>query len=283
MKNIFIILIFQNGFKNFFTLSELICSYFEQIILINYQYEKNYNNNEIIFPYDSDFNNFIDNNQKIYEFLFNSINRINIFKQIDFKKIENEIKSNEKINEEINKRSKIDEFIIKNYTSEFPNSKIKTIEEQINDIYLFLYKIFEYGDKKFIISLIFITDDKIFTVNDFVFKKVFEQINEQFNIKINNDLIQEKIENKKKKRKKKKKKKKNNNENSNEIENEIKNEINDENNNNIIENNENSNEINSILDSKNEKKFYENESSKNIIKEEKNNLIEKKEDINNIH
>jgi hypothetical protein len=251
--------------KNFFTLSELICSYFEQIILINYQYEKNYNNNEIIFPYDSDFNNFIDNNQKIYE----SMNKINIFKQIDFKKIENEIKSNEKINEEINKRSKIDEFIIKNYTNSYLNNKIKTIEEQINDIYLFLYKIFEYGDKKFIISLIFITDDKIFTVNDFVFKKVFEQINEQFNIKINNDLIQEKIENKKKKRKKKKKKKKNNNENSNEIENEIKNEIKDENNNNIIKNNENSNEINSIL--KNEKE------------ENKNNLIEKKEDINNIH
>ena len=258
--------------KNFFTLSELICSYFEQIILINYQYEKNYNNNEIIFPYDSDFNNFIDNNQKIYE----SMNKINIFKQIDFKKIENEIKSNEKINEEINKRSKIDEFIIKNYTNSYLNSKIKTIEEQINDIYLFLYKIFEYGDKKFITNFLsFITDNIIFTVNDFVLKKVYEQIKEQFNIKNNNDLEKNKDENKKKKRKKKNKKKKNNNNNENS------NEIKDENNNNIIENNENSNEINSILDSKNENKFNENDSSKN--KEEKNNLIEKKEDINNIH
>ena len=252
--------------KNFFTLSELICCYFEQIILINYQYFKD-NKTEIIFPYDSDFNDFIENNKKIYEF----INKIKIFKQIDFKKIENEIKSSKKINEEINKHSKIDEFIIKNYTKDYPNNKIKTIEEKINDVYLFLYKIFEYGDKKFIINLLsFITDNIIFTVNDFVLKKVYEQINEQYNIKNNNDSENNKDENKKKKRKKKNKKKKNNN-NNNENSNEIKDEIKEENNNNIIKNNENSNEINSILSSKNEKE------------ENKNNLIEKKEDINNIH
>ena len=62
--------------------------------------------------------------------------------------------------------------------------------------------------------LSFINDNIIFTVNDFVLKKVYEQIKEQYNIKNNNDLENNKDENKKKKRKKKNKKKKNNNNNN---------------------------------------------------------------------
>ena len=163
--------------KNNFTLSELICCYFEQIILLNYQHKFLYKK-EIIFPYDSDFNDFIDSYNNIYEFLNNSVDRIKIFKAIDFKAIENEINSN-KIKEEIKKRFEIDKYIILKETNEYPNSNIINFENQINklinDIYLHLFKIYENNIKKFIDSLNFITDDNIFTIIDFVYKKGFRK------------------------------------------------------------------------------------------------------------
>ena len=196
--------------KNNFTLSELICCYFEQIILLNFQHKiLDENKKEIIFPYDSDFNDFIENNKNIYEFLDNSVDKIKIFKTINFKVIEDEIKSN-KIKEEIKKRSEIDKFIILKETNEYPNSNIINFENQINiqinDIYLHLFKIYEHSIKKFIDFLYFIIDDNIFTVIDFVYKKVLEQIKEQYNIKKYNDFMKEMQKKKKKKKRRRRRK-----------------------------------------------------------------------------
>ena len=267
--------------KESFTVDELLCAYFEQIILLHFQYDTLYHTKIIPFPFENKLDELLEQSKKIINFIENTNEKDKLFSELNFQSIYEGFKNDNNINEIINKRRENDKCFSFYYENNNRfREKIKTIIEQIDVAKLCLQKCLFEGYKYFVEMLYFTKDNIVGTIEDFVNKKICEQINNLFCQKVTNDLINDNIEEqiivkKKKKRKHHKKKKLLKEENENENENEktkndfIINKIED------VELNNNKNINKEILDLNNNNKKDEETNYQQINLNETNNNINK--------
>ena len=271
--------------KKEFTFSELLCAYFEQCIIINYMYFKMYKEEISLLYYDK-FDELIDNNKKLIEFIKNSGDKkFEIIRNLHPDEIKKTITDNPLIKKIICEKQSKDSDIRNSYIGNYSYFKKHTIKTTVNSCLTTLEKIFIRGELEFVLFLNFIKDNIVFTTEDFAIKGIADIINNYWKNKLAEDLLQDinnnnnKDEsNKKKKRKKKKKKKKTDkneeNENENKI-NEEKDDINEGKNNKINDKNINEEIINDNNNNNEQKSKEDKEQDK-----EKEILIDNKQNIN---
>ena len=271
--------------KKEFTFSELLCAYFEQCIIINYMYFKMYKEEISLLYYDK-FDELIDNNKKLIEFIKNSGDKkFEIIRNLHPDEIKKTITDNPLIKKIICEKQSKDSDIRNSYIGNYSYFKKHTIKTTVNSCLTTLEKIFIRGELEFVLFLNFITDNIVFTTEDFAIKGIADIINNYWKNKLAEDLLQDinnnnnKDEsNKKKKRKKKKKKKKTdkNEENENDYKiNEEKDDINEGKNNKINDKNINEEIINDNNNNNEQKSKEDKEQDK-----EKEILIDNKQNIN---
>ena len=203
--------------KENFTLAELLTSYFEQIVILNYEYYTLYNKEFLPYPYKEKLNEVIDNYDRYCLFIQSyKDNKMKFFNQLNVRNIFDEIKLDENINNLIQKRNENNRWIYCYFDNSFNhlrNKVTKSIIYQINDsMEILKLSLFKDDVYLFLEKLFFIDDTIAFTVEDFVYKKIIQQISSLYSEKIANDLMnddgfEEEKTNKKKKKKHKKKKK----------------------------------------------------------------------------
>ena len=270
-----------------FTLPELLCAYFEQSILVNYQYYLSYNN-EISNLYYNQMDELLENIYKLKEYIFTNKDSVNIMENIKCEEIKKIYSDNQYIKKVINDKKSIDDDIRNNYIGKISYSKKHTIKTIITNTLAYLGKLFINDKLNFILSITFIKDSTIFTTEDFAYKIVFDLINNYWKNKMAEDLLKDfdnnnDKDNENKKRKKKKKKKKDG---------KIESKINDNEDNKDINNNEEINDKENNTDEKEIENESNNKNKSNVegkeiceINEEindnnKRDLIEEKEDTN---
>ena len=278
--------------KKEFTFSELLCAYFEQCIIINYMYYKMYKEEISLLYYDK-FDELIDNNKKLIEFIKNSGDKkFEIIRNLHPDEIKKTITDNPLIKKIICEKQSKDSDIRNSYIGNYSYFKKHTIKTTVNSCLTTLEKIFIRGELEFVLFLNFIKDNIVFTTEDFAIKGIADIINNYWKNKLAEDLLQDinnnnnnDESNKKKKRKKKKKKKKTDKNEENENDNKINeekddinegknNKINDKNNNEeIINDNNNNNEQKSKED-----KEQEQDKEKEILIDNKQNINETKKE-----
>ena len=271
--------------KKEFTFSELLCAYFEQCIIINYMYFKMYKEEISLLYYDK-FDELIDNNKKLIEFIKNSGDKkFEIIRNLHPDEIKKTITDNPLIKKIICEKQSKDSDIRNSYIGNYSYFKKHTIKTTVNSCLTTLEKIFIRGELEFVLFLNFIKDNIVFTTEDFAIKGIADIINNYWKNKLAEDLLQDINNNnnndeskKKKKRKKKKKKKKTDkngeNENYNKI-NEEKDDINEGKNNKINDKNINEEIINDNNNNNEQKSKEDKEQDK-----EKEILIDNKQNIN---
>ena len=275
--------------KKEFTFSELLCAYFEQCIIINYMYFKMYKEEISLLYYDK-FDELIDNNKKLIEFIKNSGDKkFEIIRNLHPDEIKKTITDNPLIKKIICEKQSKDSDIRNSYIGNYSYFKKHTIKTTVNSCLTTLEKIFIRGELEFVLFLNFIKDNIVFTTEDFAIKGIADIINNYWKSKLAEDLLQDinnnnsnnnnnDESNKKKKRKKKKKKKKTDkneeNENDNKI-NEEKDDINEGKNNKINDKNNNEEIINDNNNNNEQKSKEDKEQDK-----EKEILIDNKQNIN---
>ena len=270
--------------KKEFTFSELLCAYFEQCIIINYMYYKMYKEEISLLYYDK-FDELIDNNKKLIEFIKNSGDKkFEIIRNLHPDEIKKTITDNPLIKKIICEKQSKDSDIRNSYIGNYSYFKKHTIKTTVNSCLTTLEKIFIRGELEFVLFLNFIKDNIVFTTEDFAIKGIADIINNYWKNKLAEDLLQDinnnnnDESNKKKKRKKKKKKKKTDKneekENDNKI-NEEKDDINEGKNNKINDKNINE-EIIKDNNNNNEQKSKEDKEQD----KEKEILIDNKQNIN---
>ena len=270
--------------KKEFTFSELLCAYFEQCIIINYMYYKMYKEEISLLYYDK-FDELIDNNKKLIEFIKNSGDKkFEIIRNLHPDEIKKTITDNPLIKKIICEKQSKDSDIRNSYIGNYSYFKKHTIKTTVNSCLTTLEKIFIRGELEFVLFLNFIKDNIVFTTEDFAIKGIADIINNYWKNKLAEDLLQDinnnnnDESNKKKKRKKKKKKKKTDkneeNENDNKI-NEEKDDINEGKNNKINDKNINEEIINDNNNNNEQKSKEDKEQDK-----EKEILIDNKQNIN---
>ena len=271
--------------KKEFTFSELLCAYFEQCIIINYMYYKMYKEEISLLYYDK-FDELIDNNKKLIEFIKNSGDKkFEIIRNLHPDEIKKTITDNPLIKKIICEKQSKDSDIRNSYIGNYSYFKKHTIKTTVNSCLTTLEKIFIRGELEFVLFLNFIKDNIVFTTEDFAIKGIADIINNYWKNKLAEDLLQDinnnnnnDESNKKKKRKKKKKKKKTDKneekENDNKI-NEEKDDINEEKNNKINDKNINEEIINDNNNNNEQKSKEDKEQDK-----EKEILIDNKQNIN---
>ena len=272
--------------KKEFTFSELLCAYFEQCIIINYMYFKMYKEEISLLYYDK-FDELIDNNKKLIEFIKNSGDKkFEIIRNLHPDEIKKTITDNPLIKKIICEKQSKDSDIRNSYIGNYSYFKKHTIKTTVNSCLTTLEKIFIRGELEFVLFLNFIKDNIVFTTEDFAIKGIADIINNYWKNKLAEDLLQDinnnnnDESNKKKKRKKKKKKKKTDkneeNENDNKI-NEEKDDINEGKNNKINDKNINEEIIN---DNNNNNEQKSKEDKEQEQDKEKEILIDNKQNIN---
>ena len=272
--------------KKEFTFSELLCAYFEQCIIINYMYFKMYKEEISLLYYDK-FDELIDNNKKLIEFIKNSGDKkFEIIRNLHPDEIKKTITDNPLIKKIICEKQSKDSDIRNSYIGNYSYFKKHTIKTTVNSCLTTLEKIFIRGELEFVLFLNFIKDNIVFTTEDFAIKGIADIINNYWKNKLAEDLLQDinnnnnNESNKKKKRKKKKKKKKTDkneeNENDNKI-NEEKDDINEGKNNKINDKNINEEIIN---DNNNNNEQKSKEDKEQEQDKEKEILIDNKQNIN---
>ena len=271
--------------KKEFTFSELLCAYFEQCIIINYMYYKMYKEEISLLYYDK-FDELIDNNKKLIEFIKNSGDKkFEIIRNLHPDEIKKTITDNPLIKKIICEKQSKDSDIRNSYIGNYSYFKKHTIKTTVNSCLTTLEKIFIRGELEFVLFLNFIKDNIVFTTEDFAIKGIADIINNYWKNKLAEDLLQDinnnnnnNESNKKKKRKKKKKKKKTDKneekENDNKI-NEEKDDINEGKNNKINDKNINEEIINDNNNNNEQKSKEDKEQDK-----EKEILIDNKQNIN---
>ena len=258
-----------------FTLAELLCNYFEQSILLNYEYNILYKQ-EIPGIYYDKLDEYIDNIFKLVIFIGNSNEKkVEIFKSIHPEEILKIYNDNYFLNYIVNEKKNLADNYNSMYNSSFIHSKSYPKKDIINSTLMNLQNLFIKSDLGFVINMTFMKNSKIFTTEDFVIKIVFEIINNYWKNKAVEDLLQDlesknnndnKNNNSNHKKKRKKKKKKNNNNEGNK-------EIKEEQFENKNENNDNDININNSENNLGEKQLKENLDEK----------INKNSEINNIN
>ena len=260
-----------------FTLPELLCAYFEQSLLINYQYYLLYNE-EISLLYYDEFDDLINNIYKLKEFIINSKDNIKIIQSAKPDEIKKIFNDNQNIKKFINHKKSIDDNIRNYYIGKISYSKKHTTKTIINTTLSSLEDIFLHDKLNFVLFITFIKDSIIFKTEDFIIKIVHDIINNYWKSKVSEDLLNDiginnndNIINKKRKKKKKKKREENIN-----IIMKQENNINEDNKNKILENinifSGNQTENNEIIKKENIKD-NNNSKDENIINSEKEELI----------
>ena len=295
----------KNGNKNYynfklpkwmgehFSLPELLCSYFEISILINYQYFLLYKQ-EISNLYYKQFDELLENMYKLKEFITNSKDNVKIMQSVKPDEIKKRISDNQYIKKIILEKKDIDDNIRNLYTGKINCSKKHTMKTIINNTLLTLEKLFLNDKSNLIIFITFIKDSIIYTTEDFVIKIFYDIINNYWQNKIAEDLLLDYANdnpdnnnnNKRRKKKKKKKKEGKNDDNINNIE---ENKDNNKDNNNekdldIENNNNNEDYINNKMPI-NDNYINKNENENNSINKQNENEINNKiiDNINNIY
>ena len=244
-----------------FTLTELLCSYFEQSVLINYEYFLLYNQ-EISGIYYNKLDEHINNIFKLVEFIGNmNEKKVEIFKNINQEEIYKTFNNKSYIKEIIDYKKSISDDNHLKYNPHYKKLKLRPKKEIITSTLIDLENLFIKSDLGFVAYMTFIKNSIIFTQDDFVIKIVYDMVNDFWKKKTVEDLLNDYTSDKNKERnnsnnnKKKKKKKKKKNKNKEDLKDE-----------------ENKNKE----DLKNE----DNKNDENII----NEIVEKKEEIieNNI-
>ena len=196
-----------------FSLPELLCSYFEQSILMNYQYFLLYKE-EIPFFYYDNLGEFLDNIFKLKDFIGNSNEKKDeIFYSVNKEEIKKIIQNNQSIRKIIFDKKRSEENIKTYYIGNFQYNKSFSTNDIISRIMLTLHSLFINGDLNFILFISFIRDSFVFSTEDFIIKIVFEIINNFRQNKIAEDLLKDITPNQDIKKKKKRRKKKNKNKN----------------------------------------------------------------------
>ena len=263
--------------KKEFTFSELLCAYMEQSIIINFMYYKMYKT-EISMLYYEKFDELIEDNKKLIEFIKNSGDKkFEIIRNLRPDEIKKKISENLYIKQLICDKKSKDNDIRNSYIGKYSFSKKHTIKTIINSCITTLEKVFIRGEIDFVLFLNFFKDNIIFTTDDFAIKIIADNINTFWKNKASEDLLKtnnnennnnNQGNNKKKKKKRRKKKGKN------------------ENNNDENDNNTNINNIESDIkdcDTKSENNDNNNDINKQNIEEEKINIENKNEiEINEI-
>ena len=262
--------------KKEFTFSELLCAYFEQCIIINYMYYKMYKEEISLLYYDK-FDELIDNNKKLIEFIKNSGDKkFEIIRNLHPDEIKKTITDNPLIKKIICEKQSKDSDIRNSYIGNYSYFKKHTIKTTVNSCLTTLEKIFIRGELEFVLFLNFIKDNIVFTTEDFAIKGIADIINNYWKNKLAEDLLQDinnNNNNNNESNKKKKTDKNEENENDNKI-NEEKDDINEGKNNKINDKNINEEIIND--NNNNEQKSKEDKEQD----KEKEILIDNKQNIN---
>ncbi len=191
--------------KECFTVPELFCAYFEQIILLHFQYDNLFHTKIIPFPFQNKLDEILDNENKIITFIENITEKNKLFSELNFTSISKKIKDDKYIKEVIDKRSNSDKIF--SYYFEYNTIYKQTIEKQINYAQFKLHQsFFKNNAITFVENLYFTEDNIVGTTEDFVYKSICEQIYNLYCQQIANDLINDKIEEEVKIKKKRKKK-----------------------------------------------------------------------------
>ena len=272
--------------KDEFTFPELFCAYLEQCIIINYMYHKMYKQ-EISFLYYDKFDDLIDNNKKLIEFIKNSGDKkFEIIRNLRPDEIKKTISENQNIKKMICNKNTKDNDIMNSYIGNYSYSKKHTMKTIINSCIVTLEKIFIRDELDFVLFLNFFKDNIIFSTDDFAIKAIADIVNNYWKSKAAEDLLQDldknnnnknnnEGNNKKKKKKRKKKKGKNEEDNNNDknyLENNDNNDKmdNGDNNNNIEKKDENKN-LNSEEEKKDNEVKKDNEENNEIVINDNNN------------
>ena len=215
----------SNWLSSSFTLAELLCSYFEQNILINYEYFLMFNH-EISGLYFDKLDDLLNNIFELVEFIGNSNEKkVEIFQSITRDEIYKVINSKD-IKEIIKKKRELSIYYLSRYNLKYKMIKEHPKKEIIDSVLLTLQNQFIKSDLGFVKTITFLKSSIIFTYEDFIIKTVYDMVNNYKEKKTVEDLLNEVSTNKNnndnnnsnhKKRKKKKKKKNNKNEENNEI------------------------------------------------------------------
>ena len=265
--------------KSEFTLAELLCSYFEQSILINYEYHLLYNE-EISFLYYEELDEQLDNIFKLVEFIGDSNEKkVEIFQSIKHEEIRKLIKENQRILNIIKYKKDRENFLLNSFGKLNCNKSLDT-KTIISDVLLDLQRLFISGDLKFVLAISFIKDSYVFSTKDFIIKIVFDVINNYWKSKTAEDLLHDLTTNYNNnsnsnnniiKKKKRKKNRKNKNEENKDIR---MNHQESENDNELIQKDKDKKEnINYILNNENIEKKNDN------LIDDENNLTDKTEEI----
>ena len=287
--------------KEEFTFSELFCAYMEQCITINFMYYKMYKS-EISNLYFDKFDELIENNKKLIEFIKNSgEKKFEIIRNLRPDEIKKTI-SESHIKKMICEKNTKDNDIMNSYIGKYSYSKKHTMKTIINSCIVTVEKIFIRGELDFVLFLNFFKDSVIFSTDDFVIKTISDTVNNYWKSKAAEDLLQDVNKNNNinnnegnnKKRRKKKKKKKEKNEEDVNNHNEIENDNTNDNNNSDMKDNKNlNNEENKIenngeghdSDKKNlnfqEEEKVSDENKNEIENKNENNEIEENNNNNN--
>ena len=277
-----------NWLGEVFTLPELLCAFFEQSLLINYQYYLLYKQ-EINFLYFGQLDDLLDNIYKLVEFIENNKDKkVEIMQNINPDKIKSMIYDNQNIKKIICDKKAIEDNTKLKHIQDYRLSHKLTIKTIINKTLTYLEKLFinMNGELKFVLTLTFIKDSIIFTTEDFVLKNVYDIINIYRQNKAAEELIHEfdssyNFDNKKNRKKKKKKKKKKNNDKNDEIEDNKDNCINNQEEGNEKENDKNSKDLGNINIINIEGDDNEMKKNGNLNKEIENEVNENINNINN--
>ena len=266
--------------KDEFTFPELFCAYLEQCIIINYMYYKMYKS-EISFLYYDKFDELIDNNKKLIEFIKNSGDKkFEIIRNLRPDEIKKTISENPNIKKMICNKNTKDNDIMNSYIGKYSYSKKHTMKTVINSCICTLEKIFIRGELDFVLFLNFFKDNIIFSTDDFAIKAIADIVNNYWKSKAAEDLLHdldnnnnnnnnEGNNNNKKKKKRRKKKKGKHEEDINN---------NNDKNNNDLENNDNITDNVDNIEKKDNNLNNEDKKSQNNDKDnnEKNNEEEEK-------
>lgn len=201
-----------------FTVGQILIIYFEQIILLNYEYYY-YTKQIYPFPQNEIIKNIFDENEKIRKFLFEEtseeIKKKEIFfNVIDFNSIESEVKGNMTYKTLIYENKEIKDRVYgRYYSSQTYGGDLGQNQDCMDKIKDELKKIFLNSTENFIISTMFLGFQEIFEYSNFVYRQTYKAIYDMYIVKnvdclINNEDNYNVNSNKKKKHKKKKKKEK---------------------------------------------------------------------------
>ena len=207
----------SNWLSSSFTLAELLCSYFEQNILINYEYFLMFNH-EISGLYFDKLDDLLNNIFELVEFIGNSNEKkVEIFQSITRDEIYKVIINSKDIKEIIKKKRELSIYYLSRYNLKYKMIKEHPKKEIIDSVLLTLQNQFIKSDLGFVKTITFLKSSIIFTYEDFIIKTVYDMVNNYKEKKTVEDLLNEVSTNKnnndnnnsnhKKKKKKEKKEK----------------------------------------------------------------------------